>query len=332
MKRARRRAQRALGTAALALVFALAPRVAHAADIAVVASDPNDPFVARVVRELEHLGLGVVRGSSVAASRDLTVLEVSEAGLDLHESLEGGTRKKRRLVASRRDAIEVAEEVHALLLPLVAKPPAPEPPPVAVAPTAAPPAPTADVAPPPPSGTEPLFGERSFELSAGAGAMIAAESPGLTLSFGASVYPRALRTRTVAFGASAGAWIAAAPESVSGSAGTADVRAYAGAAEAIARFGGAARFVADVALGVSVNHVTFAGSAVAPFTSRDESATSVSPTLRARATYAFGRVGFFLEARGGLAVPEIAVRFAGADVATWGRPWVSPGGGVAVGF
>ncbi|MBS2013712.1 MAG: hypothetical protein JST00_12535 [Deltaproteobacteria bacterium] len=312
---------------AVAVAVGLVARSSHAEDIGVVAAEPGDPFVTRVVRELEHLGLSVARGPSVAASRDVAVLEIGEGSLDLHESLEGGTRKRRRLV-SKRDAVEVAEEVHALLLPLVKRAPAPSSPPVA---TAAP-APAADIAPAPAPEPSRSFWESSVEVALGAGAMLGTSEPGVASSLGVSVYPRGLRTRAFAFGLGLDGLVTIAPEGVSGAAGSADVRAYAGGLEAIARLGSSAPIVIDAALGISVNHVTFSGAANAPFTSKDESATSVSPTLRARATYGVGRVGLFLDARTGFALPEIAVRFAGADVATWGRPWACLGGGVALGF
>lgn len=326
---------RVFASTIVAATIALFPTLAKAEDIGIVARDPNDPFVTRLVRELEHLGLTVARAPSVAASRDLTVLEIGDRVFDLYESAGSGgagegERKKRRLTA-RRDAVEVAEEVHALLLPLVEKPEPPAPPPVAS--VAPPPPAAADIVPaPPPASEARTFGERSVEISAGAGAVVGTSEPGLSILLAASVFPRALRSRSVAFGVSLGGIVPAAPEGVSSTAGSTDVRAYVGALEAIARFGSASPIVVDTALGVSMNHVTFAGSANAPFTSRDENATSVSPTLRVRAAHGFGAVGLFLDARAGVAFPEIAVRFAGADVATWGRPWACFGGGVALAF
>ena len=136
----------------------------------------------------------------------------------------------------------------------------------------------------------------------------------------------------MALGVSLGAIVYAAPEGVSGTAGSTAVRASVGALEAIARFGGDPPLVVDAALGVSVNHVMFAGAANVPFTSREEDATSASPTLRARATYGFETLGVFVDARTGLAFPEIAVRFAGANVATSVRPWACFSGGVALAF
>lgn len=305
---------------------------ARAADLGVVASDPRAPFVERLVLELEQLGLTVTRGPTVASSTDTAVLEVGEGGIDLHgaRANEGGARPKQRLSA-KNDALKVAEEVHALMLPLVARP-APPPPPPPPPPQPAPP--IADKAAAPPDGTQlPRSQRTQVDVSAGAGALVGTSSAGLAVTAGAAFFPRVLRARSWSFGAGAFGVFAAIPESVSTAAGSAEVRALMGGAEAIARVDLTTSFTLDAALGASLNHVRFSGQASAPFTSREESTTVFSPAARLRAQYMFASAfGLYVGARAGVVVPPVSVRFAGESVAEWGGPWVCLGAGAALAF
>lgn len=317
------------GVALAAIVIAMG-RTAHAADIGLVANDPKDPFVTRLALELEQLGFTVTRGAAVASSRDVAVLELrDDAAVDLHgaRSNDEISRPVRRLVATG-DALKVAEEVHALMLPLVARPPAPtgpEPPAAPASDRDRPPASATEPSPPPPP--PPL------DLAVSAGALVGTSRPGLGIAASVAFYPRALRARPWSLGVGLFGIYAAIPENVASSSGSADVRALVGGAEMIARLAIAEPFTVDAGLGVAVAHVQFDGQSNAPFTSREESTTVASPAARLRAQYTFTRaLGVFAELRGGVAVPSVSVRFAGESVADWGGPWAHVGGGAALAF
>lgn len=301
---------------------------ARAADVGVVGKDADDRFVSRLVQELEQLGFSVARADSLEASRDTAVLVTSDdASIDLHDPQPdgSGSRRKRRLVARRGDPLQVAEEVRALLLPVLNARPPP-------APTVA----TSKVAEPeratPPVSKDPPPNLPAFEASAGASALIGAATAGLGVTAAFAFFPRVLRTGRASFGAGIGALGAVVPENVSTAAGSTDIHAVLFGPEIIARLEPLARFSTDLALGVWATHVRFEGSAVAPFTSRDDSAWTFSPTARLRVQTMFGTIGAFAESRAGLSVPEIAVRFGGASVLAWGQPWGSLGGGLALAF
>ncbi len=317
---------------ALTLTFAMlaVATTTRAADVGVVGPDSGDRFVPRLVQELEQLGFSVARAESLDASRDTAVLVTSgDSSIDLHDTQPDGSRRRRRLVARRSDPLQVAEEVRALLLPVVQPPAAPLPLP---APTVSPPEPARPEQPPPPPSKAPEATPPAFEASAGASAIIGPTSAGLGASASLAFFPRVLRARVASFGVGVGALGAVIPENVSTSAGTTDIRAILLGPELIARLEVFPRLSGDIALGVWASHVRFEGRAVAPLTSRDESVWCVSPTARLRAQYMFGAVGAFVEGRAGISVPEIAVRFAGEPVLAWGRPWGSVGGGLALAF
>lgn len=313
----------------LAAIVLTIGSTANAADIGLVSNDPKDPFVTRLALELEQLGFTVTRGAGVTSSRDVAVLELrDDAAVDLHgaRANDASARPIRRLVA-KGDALKVAEEVHALMLPLVARPTDPTAP--------EPPAPASDRDRATSAAAEPSLppSPPQLDLAVGAGALVGTSTPGLGVTASASFFPRALRARTWSFGVGLFGIVAAIPESVSSSAGSADVRAFLGGPEMIARVAITQPFTLDAGVGVAVAHVRFDGQSNAPFTSSEESTTVISPSARMRAQYTLTRaLGLFAELRGGVAVPSVAVRFAGESVADWGGPWAHLGGGAALAF
>jgi hypothetical protein len=328
-----RRPWRSVATSAAAAGILVVASVgdAAAATVRVVVRDRGDPFVARLVPELRQLGFDVTTGAAGAtdAAGD-PILEISDR-VDLRDAAPDGSTRTRRLTASKDDALKVAEEVHALLLPLVASPAgvlaaanAAEAQGVTDAARAAPDRPPTRVSREPSESSS-----RSMELSAGAGALFGSSAAGVGVTGSMSVLPRSLRVGRASLGLGIGGLVAVIPESFSSAAGSANVRAFMVGPEAIARFELAPRLLADVALGAWVTHVRFEGTAVAPFTSLDTSLWALSPGARLRGQLALGTVGLFLEGRGGITTQEIAVRFAGESVGIWGRPWVCLGGGVA---
>lgn len=313
------RARAAALAAALALFAFSAP--AAAADVGVVA--PRSPFVERVVLELEQLGFTVARARSVAEAKDPAVLEIEGSEIALHGAPRDGARAKQQLAATM-DPLAVAEEVRARLLPLIARP-APTPAPVIAA---APDAPDAPVPVPPPAAPTP---ER-FLASAGLGALVGVSQPGLGVTAGLAFFPGALRFRATSFGIGVFGLATLVPESIGTSAGSADVRTLAVGADALVRHSLTPALAARGGVGIAACHVTFAGRAAAPLTSRDESATTASPSALLGGEYRFGRLGLYAEARAGLAAPSVTVRFAGESVAQWGGPWALLGGGAALAF
>ncbi len=312
--------RRSFALVALLLLIGL-PRVALAADLGVVATE-GDAFAARLMRELEELGLSVAKARDVEGSTDTAVLVVGRE-LELYDRQPDGSRRKRRL-AAKGDALKVAEEVHALMLPLVERPPDP----ARATPIA--------IAPPPPSeraiAPEPTSAARApFEAHAGAGALLGGATPGLAVTLGLA-YPEALRFGDLALGGGLVALVAAVPEKVSADAGTTDIRPVLFGPEIGARLGLARAFTTELALGGFAANVRFTARAVAPFATRNESAWAFAPNARLRVQYMFGAMGLFAEGRLGVAVSPIAVRFAGEEVHEWGSPWATAGAGLAVVF
>lgn len=305
---------------AAALAMTTASAHAQAADVGIVA--PRTPFVDRVVLELEQLGLSVVRASSVAEAQEPAVLEIVGGEIALHGAPADGTRAKQQLAASR-DALAVAEEVRARLLPLIAKP-APPTPVIAAAAVDAP------TPPPLPAPAAPAPGH--FAASIGLGALLGVSQPGLGATAGIAFFPRALRFRATSLGLGVFGLATLLPESIGTSAGSADVRTLAIGADLLVHHSFSPALVARGGAGLAAYHVTFAGHATAPLTSRDASATGASPNAQLGAEYRFGRAGLYAEARGGLATPSVSVRFAGESVARWGGPWALLGGGATLAF
>jgi hypothetical protein len=302
-----------------ALALLLRCATAHAADVGVVARDANEAFVARLIQELAQLSLSAARVASLEASRDTAVLVIGD---DL-ELVDMKTREKKKLVAGKTDALKVAEEVHALMLPLVARPPEPPPPAPPPPPVAPPPA---DVPPPPPPPPAPP----AFEASAGAGAMFGASTPGLVIAASLAWLP--LRGGSASAGVALSGAFGAIAENVARTQGNADVRPLLFGPELVARVSLSPSFALDGAFGMFAAYVSFAGDAVAPFAAQSAEAWTFSPAARARALYSFGRFGLYAEGRIGVALPAIAVRFAGESVHEWGRPWSSAGAGLSYAF
>lgn len=315
------------GLFANAILGALAfTQTALGADVGVLATDPRDPFATRLAAELEQLGFTVAREESLAAtSREVAIVRVSDNELDLYEVSSEGALRKRSMTAAKTDPLKAAEEVRALLLPLVERSPAvAEPSPVA----AAPPAmrdmpPPVSVAPPSP---------KVAEIALGGGAFFGAGEPAAAVSLSAAFFPRSLRSGRVSLGAGGGGIAEVSAEGIAASQGSADVRALVFGPEVIGRLELASQLLGEVALGAWANHVRVEGKANAPFTSRDESVWTWSPTARSRLAYRSGALAIFVEARLGIALPGIAIRFDGDTVREWGRPWGCLGAGVALAF
>ncbi|MBX3191718.1 MAG: hypothetical protein KF819_32295 [Labilithrix sp.] len=311
------------------MLLGLSESIARAADVGVVA-DPRDAFATRLVAELEQLGFSVTREASLTAtSREVALVRVSDTDVDLYEVSRDGSLRKRTMISARADPLKAAEEVRALLLPLVERPPEPAPPEPPPAP--APPAPPAGAeAATPPLAPPPE--RRSVEIALGGAAFFGGAKPGAAASLSASFFPRALRAGRASLGVGAGGLFELAPESVSASQGSADVRAILFGPELIGRLDLSPEVRADLALGAFASHLVVTGNANAPFTSRDDSAWTWSPTGRARLAYALGATSIFAEGRLGVASPGVAIRFDGGTVREWGTPWGAAGAGVAIAF
>lgn len=292
---------------------------AHAADVGVVARDSNEAFVARLIQELAQLSLSAARVATLDASRDTAVLVIG----DELELVDMKTHEKKKLVAGKTDPLKVAEEVHALMLPLVARPPEPVAPPPP-APPAPPPADAPPLPPPPPPAPP------AFEASAGAGAMFGASTPGLVVAASLAWLP--LRGGSASAGVALSGAFGAVAENVSRTQGNADVRPLLFGPELVARVSLSPSFALDGAFGMFAAYVSFRGDAAPPFEAQSADAWTFSPAARARATLSFGRIGLYAEGRIGVALPAIAVRFAGESVHEWGRPWSSAGAGLSYGF
>lgn len=318
-----------LCASAIAAALAFAP-TALGADVGLLATDPKDPFAAKLAAELEQLGFTVAHEESlVATSREVAIVRVSEKELDLYEVAPDGALRKRSMTAAKTDPLKAAEEVRALLLPLVEKTPAAaEPSLVAAAPPAgehAPPPLPVSLALPPPL-------PKVAEIALGAGAFFGAGKPAAALSLSASFFPRLLRSGRGSLGVGAGAIAEVSPEGISASQGSADVRALLFGPEVIGRLELSSRLLAEVAVGAWANHLRVEGNAAAPFVSRDESAWTWSPTARSRLAYRGGPLAIFADARLGVALPGVAIRFDGGTVREWGRPWACIGIGIALAF
>jgi|GEM_PF-3773722 len=318
---------RAAASTLAGLALVCASRSASAADVGVVASTrEGEPFASRLVLELEQLGMTVAREEKVAITSGETVLVVVAPNeLGLYEPAPDGTLAYHPLSSPRSDALKAAEEVRARLLPLVARPAPPVPPPVAPAP----PPPAADVVPPPARSPA---ARTSFELALGAAVMLGAASPGAAVSASAAAYPRPLRLGAVAFGVGVGGTLQVGAGTLEAREGAADTRALAFGPELVARAPLGSHAAASVALGAWATHLRVGGRATAPFTSREDEAWAISPTARLRVEAVLGAVSAFVEGRVAAAVPPVAIRFAGTTVDEWGSPWATAGGGAAVAF
>lgn len=305
-----------------ALVLLLQWTTAHAADVGIVAANANaanDAFVAKLIAELAQLSLTAARASAIESSRDTAVLVIGD---DL-ELVDMKTQERKKLVAGKTDALKVAEEVHALMLPLVARPP--EPPPPVPPPPAPPPPPPEAPAPPPPAPRPP-----SFEASAGAGAMFGTSTPGLVVAASLAWLP--LRGGNASAGIALSGAFAAIAERVERTQGRADVRPSIFGPELVARYALTWALAVDGAFGMFAAYVAFQGDAAPPFEAQSASAWTFAPGARARALVSFGTLGLYVEGRIGVALPAIAVRFAGESVHEWGRPWGSAGAGLSYAF
>jgi hypothetical protein len=303
-----------------ALFFLLHCTIVHAADVGIVAREGNDSFVAKLILELSQLSLTAARVASLDSSRDTAVLVVAD---DL-ELVDMKTRETRRLVAGKNDALKVAEEVHALMLPLVARPAEPAPP-------EAPPPPAVPDAPPPtPLPAPPPPPRRVFEASASAGAMFGASTPGIVV--GGSLAWMPLRGDSISAGIAVSGLFAVLAENVARSQGSADIRPFLFGPELVARWDVASPVAIDAGIGGYAAFVAFRGDTAAPLEAQRDDAWTFAPGARVRGQWKLGDVGLFVEGRAGVALPAIAVRFAGESVHQWGRPWSTLGAGVSYAF
>lgn len=313
---------RRLCALACALLFVLQCTSANAADVGIVSRDADDAFVTRLILELSQLSISAARVASASSSRDTAVLLVG----DELELVDVETRGRRPLAAKKGDALKVAEEVRALMLPLVARPPEPTPP---VAPPLPPPAPEAP-SPPPVRPSPPAPAPPAFEASAGASAVFGASTPGVAVTASLAWLP--LRGGPASAGVALTGMLSAIAENVSRTQGNADIRPLVFGPELVARYAFAPSFALDGAFGMFATYVSFRGDAAPPFAEQSADAWTFSPGARARGLVSFGRAGVYVEGRVGVALPAIAVRFAGESVHEWGRPWSSAGAGVAFAF
>ena len=82
-----------------------------------------------------------------------------------------------------------------------------------------------------------------------------------------------------------------------------------------------APFNARVGLGISLIWVHMDGSAAQPFADKSDDILAALPYLRARVSYGINRsLRLFLGSRVGFCLPRPVIRFAGREVASWGRP------------
>jgi hypothetical protein len=313
---------RRLCALACALYFMLRCTIVHAADVGIVAREGHDSFVARLILELSQLSLSAARVASLDVSRDTAVLVVGD---DL-ELVDMKTRESRKLLAGKTDALKVAEEVHALMLPLVARPAEPEPP----AAPAPPPVPERRPKAPAPAAPQSAPARRTFEASGSAGAMFGASTPGLVV--GASLAWMPLRSGSLSAGIAASALFAALAENVARSQGSADIQPLIFGPELLVRWDLAPAIAVDAGASGFAAFVAFRGDATAPLEAQRDDAWTFAPGARVRGQTKLGDVGVFVEGRAGVALPAIAVRFAGESVHQWGRPWSTVGGGVSYAF
>ncbi len=297
--------------AALSLTLAVS---AHAADIAVASDSERQPFARAVIAELEQLGFTVRPRDGRDDVEDSAVLDLTGEGpMELRDTA-GGLPRVRALQTQRGDPLLVAEEVRALLLPLLE---------VRVATRRAPaPAPVVrerDVAPP--LRSRPA----AFDLKLGAGATFGTSTAGATLLGSVAYYPAALRTRRLDLGAALAGLVPVTAERVARAEGDAEVRPLLFGPEVVARLWPVSAGYVDFAVGPFAAYTRFRGSAVAPFTSRDDAAWTFVPTGRLSLGYVIGAFALVLEGRAGAAVPALTVRFAGQEVTDWGRPFASVG-------
>ncbi len=336
-----------------ALVVLLAAP-ASIAEIRLVTTRPDAPFVAQLVRELKHLGFRVTVASPQAAAPALPQLVLGPE-LTLALPSPDGTAT-RRVLRATNDPVEAAEEVHALLLPPVpSQPSAPLPPPIPSQPSPPPPIPS--VAPPPPlAAPVPALAPHlevprgdsarrlSVDLYGGAGVTFGMPVPGAAALFGATYFPRSLSGPRWSLGFGAGATVPIVAErvrrsgvspagdnSAAASAGSADVRAYSASLEVVLR-SSARHWAADFGLFAGAARVGFVGSAAAPFVTSSPRADTAIAGLRLRATYRFGRLGVFAEGRALAALPRLRVDFVGTEVSSWGAPHAIVAAGVSVAF
>jgi hypothetical protein len=109
---------------------------------------------------------------------------------------------------------------------------------------------------------------------------------------------------------------------ITGAAGTASCAAWMGGAAVDWRFFDTANWGASVGAGMSAAWLITRGSAIAPLVSARGEAVSALPFLTAEAARSLGTPRLRLEMAGflGFALPEVEIRFAGREVAAWGRP------------
>jgi hypothetical protein len=305
--------------AALSLVWTT---WAHAADIAVTGDAERQPFARAVIAELEQLGFTVRASDGGDGAGDSAVLDLAGDGpMELRDA-QGGAARVRTLQTQRGDPLLVAEEVRALLLPLLkARAAARRPPPP---PSPSPPAPAAETRAPAP---HPRPG--ALDVKLGAGATFGTSTPGAALFGSVAYYPARLRTARVDFGGALAGLVPLSAERVARAEGEAEVRPLLFGPELVARLWLVPAAYLDAAVGPFAAYTRFTGSAVAPFTSREDGAWTFVPTGRASLGYVIGAFGVALEGRAGAALPAVTVRFAGQEITDWGRPFASAGGAVS---
>jgi len=121
---------------------------------------------------------------------------------------------------------------------------------------------------------------------------------------------------------------------VEGTVGAADVRTGAIGADFALVFdlaGGDVLIMPSLGFGGAV--LTTTGDAPAPYSAKSDSAVSAMGFGRVEiAPRIAGPIRLSLQGLLGLAIPPVAVRFAGQEVATWGQPWAAATLGASVGW
>ena len=316
--------KRAASAAVLAAALAWS-LPANAASVA-IAGDARDPFVVRLLQELAALGIDVVAVGST------NVLRVTSTSIDLFEIGADGEPGRRLFSDGRRDALRIAEHVHATLLPPVARPEPPAPPPPSPpSPPSPPKREMADADRGPavvPSVTS--SSPRRARLHAGGGAFFGGREPGATLEIGLSY--RAFESGRLSVGGGLSFTGAVVPEKVRGIEGTAHLRAFLAGPEVFASYALAPSTRVDAGVGALLLFLDVEGRGVGAFPSRSTGAWGVTPNAHLRLSQELGSVGVYLDARIGVVAPPIAIRFAENTVHEWGKPWASIGAGAYVPF
>jgi hypothetical protein len=304
--------------------------------VVVVDGAAGDPVVARLALELRAAGFEVRSAADPDRAPGDAVLHVTPALVEIRFHVPGRPAQVEEEVGRDEGresaalvAVRVTEIIRARLLPFDAPAPPPTPSPAAPGPPLPAPAPPA----PPPSPAAPVLPVSSppgaplrdlprppRRFGVDAGPLVLASPGGVPASFGLLVSPR----WSPGGGALVRALVAAPLTSpgISSGEGSAKVTTWFAGIAADARISPGDDWTFSLGAGLGAAWSRARGAANAPDVGASGDAVACVPFLEVGGARALGTPAVRLGVRGlgGIAVPGVAFRFAGREVASWGLP------------